>query len=101
MNTSVSPSPAVASLARDAAGDAQAAFEQLHEYKSHTITVRPRRMSGGLWMAAFAVSLDGWPLVAVGTEAGKAFRTPIGAARDAVDAARNFIDARLQTRRSV
>ncbi|AEG71620.1 DUF6566 family protein [Ralstonia solanacearum] len=100
MNTLLSPAPAVASLAPDAAGDVQAAFEQLHEYKDHTITVRPRRIGGGLWMAAFAVSLDSRPLVAVGTEAGRVFRTPIGAARDAIDAARSFIDARLRTLRS-
>ncbi|MDC6178007.1 hypothetical protein C2I33_15675 [Ralstonia solanacearum] len=100
MNTLLSPSPAVASLAPDAADGAQVAFEQLHEYKDHTITVRPRRIGGGLWMAAFAVSLDSRPLVAVGTEAGRVFRTPIGAARDAIDAARSFIDARLRTLRS-
>ncbi len=99
MKTSVSSTPAVAGFAPDAAGDAQVAFEQLHEYKNHTITVRPHRIVGGRWMAAFAVSLDGWPLVAVGAEASKAFRTPISAARDAVDAAHSFIDARLQTRR--
>ncbi|MCK4154352.1 hypothetical protein HFK88_19220 [Ralstonia pseudosolanacearum] len=98
MKTSPSPNPAAAGPASDpeAAGDGQVAFEQLHEYRNHTITIRPRRIGGGLWRAAFAVSLDCRALVDVGTEVGQAFRTPIGAARDAVDAARNFIDARLK-----
>ncbi|MET2464217.1 DUF6566 family protein [Ralstonia pseudosolanacearum] len=98
MKTSPSPNPAAAGPASDpeAAGDGQVAFEQLHEYRNHTITIRPRRIGGGLWRAAFAVSLDSRALVAVGTEVGQAFRTPIGAARDAVDAARSFIDARLK-----